>query len=116
MATAIGAEAGRQDFIWQVGVTFKHLITYKSGGVAVDMTGATAKMEVRDRSGGTLLVTPTATIQSPETDGQILLEATPAQTASLEQDAVYDLKLTYPAADADRILEGRIQLSPAITE
>ena len=88
----------------------------------VDLTGATAKMEVRsDTAIGVVLELSTAngriTIDGP--NGVLTLRVAAADTAALslvDFPARYDLLLTYADTTVDRILEGLVRLNPAVTE
>lgn len=120
MATAIGALAQREDLIWQAGATFTRSVTYSVSGSPVDLIDVAVKMELRDRPGGTVLVTLSLAggeivISAPAT-GQMQITAIPSLSDDLVNNASYDLKITYPDGSVDRIMDGRVQLSPAVTE
>lgn len=118
MATAIGALAKREDLIWQAGATFRLLVTYTVSGSAVDLTGVAVKLEIRDRPGGTVLITlstPGEIVISAPLTGEMQIDAPPSLSDDLVNDAVYDMKITYSDGSVDRIMDGRVQLSPAVT-
>ena len=63
----------------------------------------------------------TAIIPSPETDGKVTLSLTNTQTDALKSGRyVYDVEISYVDSDAntiiERVLEGRIQVSPSVTK
>ena len=114
-------KAGRYDFEVDQGTAFDMIVAYKQeDGSAVDITGYTAKMIVRDYIGGTALLTLTngsgLTIGNAEGFVQVVMTAT--QTAAFTfNKAVYDLEV-YPAgaaADAVKLLRGTITLNKEVT-
>jgi len=101
---------------------------YTSGGylqsfTPVDLTGYHAKMEIKDRIGGTILLT--LSDQAP--DNRITLDNT-NHTISLRIDAVdtvssvltwtrgvYDLEMSGPTGAVTRIFTGNISVSKEVT-
>lgn len=85
----------------------------------IDHTVA-AKMKKTYGSDSADTVEFTAIIPDPATDGIITLSLTNAQTDALKQGRyVYDVELSYQDSDSntiiERILEGRIQVTPSVT-
>lgn len=109
------------------GQTFEETVLYRdSSGNAVDLTGYTAKMQIRSAFGvGDADVDISTT---PNDDGSITIDAEAgkltllikaAKTAELEAEyiGVYDLVIT--AADTItkyRLLEGKATVVPGVTE
>ena len=63
----------------------------------------------------------TAIIPTPATDGKITLSLTNTQTDTLKSGRyVYDVEISYADSDdntiIERILEGRIQVTPSVTK
>ena len=63
----------------------------------------------------------TSIIQSPQTDGKVTLSLTNTQTDSLKAGRyVYDVELSYVDSSdntiIERVLEGRIQVTPSVTK
>ena len=122
--SATGARAGTRNLVVQQAASFVLQLTVKTGDPAtpVDLTGASAKMEVRsDTAIGVVLELSTAngriTIDGP--NGVLTLRIAAADTAALslvDFPARYDLLLTYADTTVDRILEGLVRLNPAVTE
>lgn len=89
-----------------------------TGGVLVyqlplDMTGATARMNIRDSSGTLLLDLTTANgklvVAGP---GKLLIELTAAETAAIDLTAaVYDLELVMADGSVDRWAQGAVTVS-----
>ena len=115
MASALGVQAGRFDLLWQPGANLKLEFVFKDEGTPVDLTGASVVCEVRDAPGETLLVSLTSSIAVGTVDGLLSLNAPPTLTDDLLQTAVWDLKVVYPDASADRILTGRVILDPQVS-
>jgi hypothetical protein len=62
----------------------------------------------------------TAIVADPATDGVVTLSLTNAQTDALSKGRyVYDVEISYEDSDGDtiieRVLEGRIQVTPSVT-
>ena len=96
---------------------------YTSGGyiqyfTPQDLTGYTARMQVRDRVGGTVLqtlVSPTQ-ITIDNVGKAITIVLAPTDTAaSAWTSGVYDLELVSPAGSATTLLYGAITLNPQVT-
>jgi len=93
----------------------------------IDLSGATARMQVREKYGSPVLAEITTengglTINGPT--GEIELFLTDVQTdaigvkdglASPRLSAVFDLEVTFPSGDVKRVLEGPITIDPNIT-
>lgn len=98
-----------QTFVWQ-----------NDAGQPVDLTGYTARMQVRERheSQTVLLELTTANggIQLGGASGTITLSMSATQTAALTwRRGVYDLELVSPAGVVTRLLEGVATVSPEVT-
>ena len=102
------------------GAYWSRLMTYKDqAGDPIDLTGYSAAMMVRS------LIESTSTILSLTSDdgitlggdaGTIFIEITTAQSAALPPgDAVYDLELTGPSGEVERLLQGPFIVSPEVT-
>ncbi len=90
-------------------------------GAVRDLTGYTAKLQVKTASGGTLILTPTCTVNGPT--GTVSASATAAVTALLTPGRyAYDWIIgkvpTLPATawtDVERVLEGKFDVTARIT-
>lgn len=94
-----------------------------AAGNAVDVSGATARCEIRSKPGGTLLFTfatsgGTGTI-THTSGGDFRIKATPAQTAGLATDepvnGVYDIKVTSATGRVLLLSTGRWTFQPEVT-
>jgi len=115
--------AATHNYTIEAGATFRRQISYKdAAGVAIDLTGYTAAMQIRaaitdalpavdltDANGGLVLGGALGTV-----DIYITSIATDALTFT---NGVYDLELTDAGGTGDvtRILEGKVTVKPAVT-
>jgi len=79
----------------------------------VDLTGVTAKSELRDKSGGTVLATLDCSIEDPNIIHAVLDKAA---SESLPSKAVWDLQLTYPGGDVSTVLAGKVTVTADVTD
>ena len=95
------------------------LLTYKdSAGIAIDVTGAAARMMARNSLYEAPVLTKAAVITGPT--GEILFDFAPADTAGIldtqkEEKYLYDVELTLLAEDPVIILEGELTIKQVVT-
>jgi len=83
--------------------------------VASDLTGATAKAEIRDTPGGSTIVGMVTAITLPNVIDMKLLHA-PSQGLPTT-GGVWDLQLTYAATgEVGTILAGKVTVTPDVTD
>jgi hypothetical protein len=113
--------AAQKNFEVDQNTTFEFSVEYKdSNNNAIDLTGATAKMQVRDVAGGTKLA---FTLTSPNSGititghlGKINVKMTPAQTNKMfYPKSSYDLMITDSNGTKTKLLEGFMTLSRSVT-
>lgn len=123
MATAkLDAQAGKLNLVIEQGTTFNPVLTYAdSAGTAIDLTGYTARMQIR------LKRTSTAFLHELTTEGvgitlggvagtiALLISATDT-TAFTFTTAVYDLELITAGGIVTRLLQGSVTLSTEATK
>lgn len=104
------------------GATFDYSLSWSTGGTAVNLTGYSARMQVRDSyDAGTAIVSLTSGtgITLGGTAGTILLELSATSTAALDgtpnTQYVYDLELVSGAGYVTRLVEGRFYVYPEVT-
>jgi len=109
---------------WEVdqNTTFTFTVEYKdNSGSPIDITGCTAKMQVRDTKGGSKLA---FTLTSPSTggitvdgpNGKLIVKITPTQTNKLfYPKSSYDIMLTDTNLNKIKLLEGFMTLSRSVT-
>ena len=105
------------------GSTFQRVITVThsvSGNTyePVDLTGYTARMQIRKKFGGTVLIELTTDIDGgitlDEANGIVTVEMTAEQTASIDRSGVYDLELVV-GQTVTKILRGQFILNHEVT-
>ena len=113
--------AGIYDVIIEQGATFSMRMTYRdSADAIVDLTGYTARMQVRPYHSSSKIIlersTANQTITLGGLLGTILVQATSVVTAALAAGTgVYDLELYSPIGTTVRLIEGRVTISPEVT-
>jgi len=108
------------DILIEQGATYSQVITYKEAGVAVNLTGYTARMQVRAtlESASTLveLTTANSRIALGGAAGTITLTIAAADTAALTSGrGVYDLELVSGSGIVTRLLQGVATISRNVT-
>lgn len=114
--------AGRYELHIEQGATFGRTLTWRSDGALVDLTGWTARMQVRDPANddGTPLLeltTEDGRIILGGAAGTIRLLLSAAETDALDWSAgLYDLELVEPLTGVvTRLLSGWVKVSAQIT-
>ena len=101
------------------GSTFSKQITvYETDGTTIqNLTGYTAASQIRKNYTSTAYTTILATIQTPATNGVIVMSLTAVQTAALKSGRyVYDLQITAADTTVTRVIEGIITIKPEVTK
>jgi len=113
--------AVQKNFEVDQNATFSFIVEYKdSSGDPIDLTGASAKMQVRDTKGGTklavTLTSPSGGITIDPLLGKLTIKMTPTQTSKLfYPKSEYDIMLTDSMANKIKLLEGFFTLSRSVT-
>ena len=113
--------AGQKNWEVDQNTTFSFILEYKDqNDLPISLTGATAKMQVRDTKGGSklafTLTSPTGGITIDPTLGKLTIKMTPTQTNKLfYPKSSYDLMLTDSNLNKTKLLEGFITLSRSVT-
>lgn len=102
------------------GATFQKVITWKSDGVLVDLTGYSARSQIRATSESATplieLTTANGRIALGGAAGTITLTISATDSASLTAGrGVYDLELVAPNGTVTRLLQGTVTISRNIT-
>ena len=108
------------DILIEQGATFLQVITYKDAGVAINLTGYTARMQVRAtlESASTLveLTTANGRIALGGAAGTISLTISATDSAALTAGrGVYDLELVSGSGIVTRLLQGVATISRNVT-
>ena len=96
----------------------KQITVYETDGSTIqNLTGYTAASQIRKNYTSTAYTTILATIQTPATNGVIVMSLTAVQTAALKSGRyVYDLQITAADTTVTRVLEGIITIKPEVTK
>lgn len=111
--------AGQLDLVVEQGATFTLSLFYQDDtGAAVDITGRTARMQLRktDHTGhiDIELTTENGRIAIDGPRGLIALSIAATDTAGMSGAGVYDLELVNGAL-VERVLQGAYTVSPEVT-
>lgn len=113
---------GRLNLNCYQGATFDYTLTWQSGGSAVNLTGYSGRMQVRetyDSSSTIVSLTSGTGITLGGTAGTILLALSATQTAALDATPsgqyVYDLELVSGSGYVTRLVEGNFTIYPEVT-
>ena len=113
---------GRYNFTIYQGATFDRTWTWTTDGTPVDLTGCTARMQVRKTASDPILFEATTengflTLGSPTpSDGTITLSMTADDTMDQTwTSGQYDLEIVFPSTEVTRLLMGRVKVSANIT-
>jgi len=81
--------------------------------VPVDLTGASAKSQIRDRPQGTQIANLTCLITLPNIVAVTLASAT---SHDLPTKGAWDLQLTYASGDVNTPVGGNVSVTPDVTD
>lgn len=100
--------------------TFEVDYTQEDEVTPIDLTGASAKMQVRDTKGGSklafTLTSPSGGITIDEPNGKLTIKITPTQTNKMfYPKSAYDIMLVDSNGNKIKLLEGFMTLSRSVT-
>lgn len=113
--------AGQKNWEVDQNTTFIFEAVYKDpDGNPIDLTGASAKLQVRDLKGGSKLAfsltSPNGGIVIDPTNGKLTIKMTPTQTNKLfYPKSSYDIMVTDSNLNRIKLLEGFLSLSRSVT-
>lgn len=114
--------AGKIDLTIDKGATYRKTFFWKdSAGVPIDLTGYTARMQIRENySSNTLiaeLTTENGGITITPLEGKIELFLSDTDTTALTQSkGVYDIELLAPGGDVIKFLRGYVSILQEVTK
>ena len=121
--------AGIHNLLCDQGATFRKTLTMfaSDGTTAIDLSGFTARMKIKDEVGGTLIKSLTSSsgggltiggASGQTTNGEIdiLISASDTASFSAPLDAVYDLEIQNNSGIVDRVLQGKFIINPEVTD
>jgi hypothetical protein len=108
------------DLCVQQGATFRRVITWKADGALVNLTGYTARMQIRATAEASTalieLTTENGRIALGGSAGTITLTISATDTAALTSGrGVYDLELVSGSGIVTRLLQGAVTISRNVT-
>jgi len=113
---------GYLDLSMYQGASWDYSLTWTTGGTAVNLTGYSARMQIRESYDSTSLVmslTSGTGITLGGTAGTILLAAAATATAGIDatpnKQYVYDLELVSGSGTVTRLVEGNVLVYPEVT-
>lgn len=106
----------KYDFICQKGATFRKTVRLKENGQYIDLTGWTAKSQVREEpDGGALLCEIGITVDA--VNAKIVMEIQPEVTAGFPAGVyAWDIRVTDNEGTAAYYLGGAFRVIPSVTE
>lgn len=123
--------AGTLDIVIEQGATFKRILTLTDDASPtpnpIDLTGCTARAQVRDKTSNTVSYAFTCTITNAA-GGVISVTMSATNTAlipaavqnkdgkKIDKDYVWDLEIVYADTTVVRLLQGKATLSPEATK
>lgn len=78
----------------------------------VDLTGATAASQIRDKPGGSLIASLTCSVATPNIIHAVLAAS---DCAALPNSAAWDLQVTYASGDVSTVLAGPVNTTFDVT-
>lgn len=100
------------------GETFNYVIAFTdSNGDAIDLTGASLSSQCKDKSTDSVVFTFTANLDTPNTDGKIILNLPAATSLALtpQKNLYYDVKITFASGEIVRWVQGDVQIIDTVT-
>ena len=113
--------AGQKNFEVDQNATFSFVVEYKDeNGNAIDLTYASAKMQIRDVKGGTklavTLTSPSGGIVIDGSLGKLTVTLTPTQTNKIfYPKSAYDVMVIDSNGNKIKLLEGFMTLNRSVT-
>ena len=86
---------------------------WDDGNNPVDLTGVTAKSQIRDRPAGTIIIDLDCVITLPNI---VDVTLTAANSQQLPPGGVWDLQLTYASGDVRTPIAGPVTVTPDVTD
>lgn len=106
------------DISVDAGSKFQVVFEWKdSSGVAIDMTGYSARMHIRsdiDQQSPDIALSTESGITITEQSGEILVELTPSQTKTVK-NGYYDLEIVSPSGAVTRLVQGALTVQLEVT-
>lgn len=110
---------GKYNMICPQGSTLEQQLIYKIDDVVVDLTGYSARMQVREKhtsKSSVLSIDTSAGGLAVNDQGAIDISISASTTANLvAKDYVYDLEIVSSGGIVTRLIEGKFMVTPEVT-
>jgi hypothetical protein len=111
---------GKYNFLCPQGTTFSKQLSYLIDSIPVDLTGYTARMQVREKASSSTkildLTTENGGITLGGPAGSIMIDVSASTTSSIvPKTYVYDLEIVSSENFVVRLIEGQFIVSPEVT-
>jgi hypothetical protein len=110
---------GVVNFVCPQGSTFRRTLTWKTGVTPINLTGYSARMQVRETHDSSTVVASITSgngITLGGSAGTIELYLSNTTTANIRSGLyVYDLEVVAPNGDVSRLIEGKFEVTPEVT-
>lgn len=103
------------------GATYRHTLYWKDkSGVAIDLTGCSAKMQVRESVDSSVVLLELSSANggitiTPLTGKIDLYLSDENSTLLVGLGGIYDLEIYWPNGDVTRLVEGKLAFKPEVT-
>jgi len=109
--------AGTYNFILEQGATFNRQLTVQENNSALDLTGYTARAQMRSTHDSDSIALSFTVTVSDATNGILTMLASATSTASLTPGQyVYDVEIESSAGSVTRLLQGTVTVNPEVTK
>ena len=110
---------GLVHFVCPQGTTFKRTLTYTLDNIPIDLSGYSARLQVREAYYSTEPLISLETgdgITISGSAGIINIQINSTDTSAMIAGThVYDLEIQSPSGDIDRLIEGNFTVTPEVT-
>jgi len=111
--------ASTYDFVFDQGTTISRRLVWKRNGIPVDLTGWNARMEIKDKVGGTMLFRldpDNGRLALGGEDGSIDIHITADESSAWPWKlGVYDIEVIDDNGNVGRLLQGKVKISQEVT-
>jgi len=111
--------AGLYNFTCEQGVTFHRTLVLSDANGPLNLTGFSARMQVRKQIDAPEVLIELSTdngrITLEVNTGTVLLDVSAEDTAAIHRPGFYDLTLYNPSGEVVRVIEGQFFLRKAVT-
>lgn len=111
---------GKYNFLCPQGTTFNKRLSYQINSIPVDLTGYTARMQVREKAASSTkildLTTENGGLVINEGDGTVTINVAASVTSEIfPKNYVYDLEIVSNEDEVTRLIEGGFNVTAEVT-